>query len=152
MLVNMGEGNRTSSDRTDGSGTGEHDRAEDVPRRSGDAQRESTPGSKQGGEENGIEGVSPEVREVVDELSDAELRGLVRYVNAKLTADESDDAESATSDRTDSRAESVEEQPEGVPSKATRVVKEINDNRYYYWQWRDGDSVKSKYDRPADPE
>jgi hypothetical protein len=44
-----------------------------------------------------------------------------------------------------------DERPEGVPSKATRVVKEINDNRYHYWQWRDGESVKSKYDRPVDP-
>jgi len=100
------------------------------------------------GEESEIEGVSPEVREVVDGLSDAELRGLVQYVNAKLAADGSETRESATSDG--SRAGSVEERPEGVPAKATRVVKEINDNRYYYWQWRDGDSVKSKYDSPVD--
>ena len=52
----------------------------------------------------------------------------------------------------DSRSE-VEERPEDltddVPSKATITIKEINGNRYYYWQWRDGDRVKSKYKGPV---
>ena len=43
-----------------------------------------------------------------------------------------------------------EELPEGVPQKATLTIKEINDNRYYYWQWREGDAVKSKYKGPVD--
>ncbi|OYR80002.1 hypothetical protein DJ71_15660 [Halorubrum sp. E3] len=42
--------------------------------------------------------------------------------------------------------------PDDVPSKATITIKEINDNRYYYWQWREGSSVKSKYKGPADPD
>jgi len=41
--------------------------------------------------------------------------------------------------------------PDGVPSKATITIKEINDNRYYYWQWRDGDKIKSKYKGPVNP-
>jgi len=41
--------------------------------------------------------------------------------------------------------------PDDVPAKATITVKEINDNRYYYWQWRDGDKVRSKYKGPVDP-
>lgn len=41
--------------------------------------------------------------------------------------------------------------PEDVPAKATITIKEINDNRYYYWQWREGDSVTSKYKGPVDP-
>ncbi|SEL89237.1 hypothetical protein SAMN04488691_11092 [Haloferax larsenii] len=40
--------------------------------------------------------------------------------------------------------------PEDVPSKASLTVKEINDNRYYYWQWREGDQIKSKYKGPVD--
>ena len=40
--------------------------------------------------------------------------------------------------------------PDGVPAKATITIKEINDNRYYYWQWRDGDRIKSKYKEPVD--
>jgi len=39
--------------------------------------------------------------------------------------------------------------PDDVPAKATITIKEINDNRYYYWQWRDGEKVKSKYKGPV---
>jgi len=42
--------------------------------------------------------------------------------------------------------------PDDVPSKATITIKEINDNRYYYWQWREGDRVKSKYKGPVNPD
>ena len=41
--------------------------------------------------------------------------------------------------------------PEDVPARATITVKEINDNRYYYWQWRDGDQIRSQYEGPVDP-
>ena len=50
--------------------------------------------------------------------------------------------------------EEVEERPDDlpddVPAKATITIKEINDNRYYYWQWREGDTVTSKYKGPVD--
>jgi len=39
--------------------------------------------------------------------------------------------------------------PDEVPSKATITIKEINDNRYYYWQWREGEKIESKYKRPV---
>ena len=42
--------------------------------------------------------------------------------------------------------------PDDVPAKATITIKEINDNRYYYWQWREGDQVKSKYKGPVNPD
>jgi hypothetical protein len=42
--------------------------------------------------------------------------------------------------------------PEDVPLKATITIKEINDNRYYYWQWREGEKIKSKYKGPVNPE
>ncbi|SNR70298.1 hypothetical protein [Halorubrum vacuolatum] len=42
--------------------------------------------------------------------------------------------------------------PDDVPTKATITIKEINDNRYYYWQWREGESVKSKYKGPVNPD
>ncbi len=31
------------------------------------------------------------------------------------------------------------------------TIKEINDNRYY-WQWREGDTVTSKYKGPVNPD
>jgi len=39
--------------------------------------------------------------------------------------------------------------PDDVPTKATITIKEINDNRYYYWQWREGDKIKSRYKGPV---
>ena len=53
----------------------------------------------------------------------------------------------------DSDKEKLDEGPDGlpddVPLKATITTKEINDNRYYYWQWREGDKIKSKYKAPV---
>ena len=46
----------------------------------------------------------------------------------------------------------IDERPDDVPSKATITIKEINDNRYYYWQWRDGDKIKSEYKAPVNPD
>ena len=39
--------------------------------------------------------------------------------------------------------------PDDVPRKAGVVVKNINDNQYYYYQWRERDQVKSKYKGPV---
>jgi hypothetical protein len=60
------------------------------------------------------------------------------------------DRPETTSDRpdTDTR-DRPDDPPDGVPAKATLTEKEINDNRYYYWQWRDGDTIRSKYVRPV---
>ena len=44
---------------------------------------------------------------------------------------------------------SADDLPDGVPAKASITIKEINGNRYYYWQWRDGDKIKSKYKGPV---
>lgn len=38
-----------------------------------------------------------------------------------------------------------------APARATLTVKTINDNRYYYLQWREGDHVRSAYVGPASP-
>jgi hypothetical protein len=46
-------------------------------------------------------------------------------------------------------SEDINERPDDVPGKASVVIKEINDNRYEYYQWREGDTVKSKYKAPA---
>jgi len=50
----------------------------------------------------------------------------------------------------------INEHPDGipndVPSEATITIKEINDNRYYYWQWREGETVTSTYRGPVNPD
>ena len=40
--------------------------------------------------------------------------------------------------------------PDDVPAKATITTKEINDNHYYYWQWRNEEKVRSQYRRPIE--
>ena len=52
----------------------------------------------------------------------------------------------------ESEDDEIDERPDDVPLKATITIKEINDNRYYYWQWREGDKVKSKYKGPVNPD
>jgi len=85
--------------------------------------------------------------ELVDALADAtpeQLRAVSRHAEAlaehkareaRLT-DAADDADAA-------------ERPDGVPAKASTTIKEINGNRYYYWQWREGETVRSQYKGPV---
>ncbi|WP_226042853.1 hypothetical protein [Natrinema sp. DC36] len=49
----------------------------------------------------------------------------------------------------DEGEERPDDLPDDVPAKATITIKEINDNRYYYWQWREGEKVTSKYKGPV---
>jgi len=50
----------------------------------------------------------------------------------------------------------VKERPDDLPTTSQPKQRsrsgEINDNRYYYWQWREGDSVTSKYKGPVNPD
>lgn len=48
--------------------------------------------------------------------------------------------------------EICEQEPDEAPSKAGITIKTINDNRYYYYQWREGDQIKSEYIAPVDPQ
>ena len=57
--------------------------------------------------------------------------------------------EESNEDEIDERADDL---PDDVPSKATITIKDINDNRYYYWQWRDGEKIRSKYKGPVNPD
>jgi hypothetical protein len=49
--------------------------------------------------------------------------------------------------------EEIEERPDDlladVPSKVRVTIKAINDNRYYYWQWWEGNTVTSRYKFPV---
>jgi hypothetical protein len=52
----------------------------------------------------------------------------------------------------DGIGERPDDLPDDVPSKATITIKEINDNRYYYWQWREGEKIRSQYEGPVNPD
>lgn len=102
-----------------------------------------------------------ELVELVENCSPAELDALVQYAeslaNARETSPEEtsrevDEAEQQERDAAAADGEHNDrtERPDGVPAKASTTIKEINGNRYYYWQWRDGDQVRSKYKGPVE--
>ena len=89
---------------------------------------------------NTLNGYSPE--QLQDVASYAEKLAEHKAREARLEKESGDD-------EIDNR---VDDLPDDVPSKATITIKEINDNRYYYWQWREGDKVTSKYKSPVNSE
>lgn len=72
----------------------------------------------------------------LDDYSPEVLRHVARYVDelAEYREREAPLAEKAEEDEIEERPDDL---PDEVPSKATITTKEINDNRYYYWQWRE---------------
>ncbi|GAB7010806.1 hypothetical protein [Halorubrum trueperi] len=96
-------------------------------------------------------GLPAELVDTLNKASPEQLQDVARYADelaeyrereARL-AEENDEAEIK---------ERPDDLPDDVPSKATITIKEINDNRYYYWQWREGDTVTSKYKGPVNPD
>ena len=89
--------------------------------------------------------------ETVDTLngySSDQLRDVARYSEALAEYREREGRLEENSED-DEESKQADDLPDGVPRKATITVKEINDNRYYYWQWREGEKIKSKYKSPV---
>ena len=86
--------------------------------------------------------------DTLDKFTSECLRDIATYAEALAEHKEREDRLEKETDQED-----VEEQPDDlpddVPAKATITIKEINDNRYYYWQWREGDKVRSQYKGPV---
>jgi len=92
--------------------------------------------------------------DIVDKLngcSPDQLQHVARYAEAVAEHKEREARLDEESDE-DEIEERPDDLPDDVPSKATITIKEINDNRYYYWQWREGDTVTSKYKGPVNPD
>jgi len=92
--------------------------------------------------------------EIVNTLNESDselLRDVATYAEALAEHKEREDhlEESADQEEVGERPDDL---PDEVPAKATITIKEINDNRYYYWQWREGDKVTSKYKGPVNPD
>ncbi|WP_135665738.1 hypothetical protein [Halorhabdus rudnickae] len=87
----------------------------------------------------------------LNKYSPDRLQQIARYaeVMAEHKAREARIEEESDGDEIDERPDDL---PDDVPAKATITVKEINDNRYYYWQWREGETVTSKYKGPVNPD
>lgn len=94
-------------------------------------------------------GVPTDIAEQLTGRTPDELRRIAAYAR-ELAAYEEQEADESPADVETEPVEEDSERPDGVPARASITVKEINDNRYYYWQWRDGDDIKSKYKGPVD--
>lgn len=106
---------------------------QDTATESGDAARsESTPESAQDQEETSGQG-----------SAERQNRGHGTGEEASSTR-EGDDAREDDGPREDNG-----DRPTDVPSNASVTIKTINGNRYRYWQWRDGEKIRSKYIEPV---
>ena len=92
-----------------------------------------------------------EIVNTLNGYSPDQLQDVARYAEelAEHKVREARIEEVSDDDEIDERPDDL---PEDVPSKAKITIKEINDNRYYYWQWREGDKIKSKYKAPVSPD
>lgn len=88
--------------------------------------------------------------EELDDLPPDSLRDVAAYADALAAFRETTDRTTDGEDDEPDTGPRPESRPTDVPSKATITVKEINGNRYNYWQWRDGEQIKSKYKGPAE--
>ena len=92
--------------------------------------------------------------DIVDTLngySSDQLQNVARYAE-ELAEHKGREARLEEESDNDVINERPDDLPDDVPSKATITIKEINDNRYYYWQWRDGDKIRSQYKSPVNPD
>jgi len=92
-----------------------------------------------------------ETVDTFNRYSPDQLQDVARYAEAlaEHKARETRLEEESNDDEIEERPDDL---PDDVPTKATITIKEINDNRYYYWQWREGEKVKSKYKSPVNPD
>jgi hypothetical protein len=78
-----------------------------------------------------------------------EIAGYATSLAESKETQQNDEEEEEDTQENENPSEVPDDVPDDIPAKASTVIKEINDNRYYYWQWREGDSVKSKYKGPV---
>jgi hypothetical protein len=96
--------------------------------------------------------LSIEIIQEFENYPPAVLRDVADYAEQLAEFREQSDSEDDVDEQVDDSTDRPDDLPDEVPAKATITIKEINDNRYYYWQWREGDKIKSKYKSPVNPD
>lgn len=92
-----------------------------------------------------------DIVDALDDYSPELLRHIASYAG-ELAEYRERDARLAEEDSEAEVEERPDDFPDDVPSKAAITIKEINDNHYYYWQWRDGETIRSQYKGPVNPD
>ncbi|MFP8958865.1 hypothetical protein ACLI4Y_19360 (plasmid) [Natrialbaceae archaeon A-CW3] len=95
--------------------------------------------------------VPPGIASKLEEQSPEVLRQIARFAE-ELAEHREREVRLAKRDEKEKVGKRPENLPDDVPSKATITIKEINDNRYYYWQWREGEKIRSQYKGPVSPD
>jgi len=90
-----------------------------------------------------------EFAESLQDLSVDQLGEVAEYAETLAAHRERQHRVEEEKDDGELEGKNSEEKPSDVPAGASVTVKEINDNRYRYWQWRDGEKIKSKYIGPV---
>jgi hypothetical protein len=90
-----------------------------------------------------------EIVNTLNESTPERLRDVATYAE-ELTEHKEREARLEKELDEDDVEERPDDLPDDVPTKATITIKEINDSQYYYWQWRDGDKIRSQYKGPVD--
>ena len=92
-----------------------------------------------------------EIVNTLNESTPEQFREIATYAQALAEHKERENhlEESADQNEVVGRPDDL---PDDVPAKATITIKEINDNRYYYWQWQEGDNVTSNYKGMVNPD
>jgi len=87
-----------------------------------------------------LDSVSDEAHDELTAQDSATLRAMSSYLEKLAVWKDRHDAEDASS----SDEAGPETYPDGVPERATVSVTEIAGTEYYYYQWRDGDEIRSE--------
>jgi hypothetical protein len=100
-------------------------------------------------------GIAQYILDGLDRQSPEELRTIADYAD-QLAAWEADQQATKQADSDGDQDDVVAERetvgdeiPDGVPGKASVIVKEIDGNRYEYWQWWEDGGTKSQYKDPV---
>jgi hypothetical protein len=95
--------------------------------------------------------LTTEIVNTLNESSPGRLRDFATYAEALAEHKERETGLEKSADQ-EELEERPDDLPDDVPAKATITIKNINDNRYYYWQWREGEKIRSKYKGPVNPD
>ena len=102
----------------------------------------------------------PDVPDHIESVLQAQSAEVLREVarraqeiaDAKMVQELSEDDDEDELDEFDEELEREDLDRDEAPAGATLTVKTINDNDYYYWQWRaDSGKIKSEYIKPVNP-
>lgn len=100
------------------------------------------------------DGIAQYITDGLERQGPEDLRTIAAYAE-ELAVYKEAQAEAELDDQDDEvvreSSEDIDDLPDDVPGKASVVIKEINDNRYEYYQWRDGEKIRSKYKAPVNP-